>query len=320
MGKTTFLRMWHQLLRNQGFHCLLFNAWENDFSDSPLLSLIGELETSLESLKADESVGAKKAVTKVKSIGVGLVKAALPTAIKMATSGIIDLTAIKSEDLAKLAEDYAQKQLEKYKHDKESIKGFHKQLSEAVTSIAKKSKQPQLIFIIDELDRCRPDYAVQLLEKVKHLFNVPNLIFVLALDTHQLGEAVKSVYGHGIDTDGYLRRFIDLEYRLPIPDVVQFVQALSRRLGFDVLFRDRGKGANKLCENIGAFVSAKRVILEWVVCWDFDGPGFIFCLLGIVCAHSGYLIYRPMAGQASCGFGKGQPKPVLNRPLKCEGT
>src|SRR2546423_5429406 len=50
-GKTTFLRMWLQSLRNQEFPCLYFNAWENDFSDSPLISLIGEIGESIKDLR-----------------------------------------------------------------------------------------------------------------------------------------------------------------------------------------------------------------------------------------------------------------------------
>ena len=50
-GKTTFLRMWLQSLQNQGFHCLYFNAWQNDFSDSPLVSLIGEICEAIKKLR-----------------------------------------------------------------------------------------------------------------------------------------------------------------------------------------------------------------------------------------------------------------------------
>jgi len=66
--------------------------------------------------------------------------------------------------------------------------------------------QKPLIFFIDELDRCRPDYALQLLEKAKHLFNIDGIIFILALDRDQIGHSLKSIYGEGLDVDGYLRR------------------------------------------------------------------------------------------------------------------
>ena len=83
---------------------------------------------------------------------------------------------------------------------------------------ATKGDKP-IIFIIDELDRCRPSYAVELLEQVKHFFSVSGIVFVLSIDKVQLGHAVRGVYGNDrINADEYLRRFIDIEYSIPVPD------------------------------------------------------------------------------------------------------
>lgn len=76
---------------------------------------------------------------------------------------------------------------------------------------------------VDDLDRCRPDYAISVLECIKHLFSVQGLVFVLSIDDTQLNQAIKAVYGPLIDSDGYLRRFIDWKFRLPKPTVFQFV-------------------------------------------------------------------------------------------------
>ncbi|TOM29984.1 hypothetical protein CGH78_24710, partial [Vibrio parahaemolyticus] len=72
-----------------------------------------------------------------------------------------------------------------------------------------------LVVIIDELDRCRPTYAVELIEKVKHLFSVKNVVFLLVMHRQQLEVAVKSVYGPDIDAHTYLQKFINLETTLP---------------------------------------------------------------------------------------------------------
>jgi hypothetical protein len=79
---------------------------------------------------------------------------------------------------------------------------------------------------VDELDRCRPPFAVALLERVKHLFAVPGVVFVLGVHVTQLGNAVRALYGTGIDAEGYLRRIIDLTFTLPSPDA----DAFSRHL------------------------------------------------------------------------------------------
>lgn len=86
---------------------------------------------------------------------------------------------------------------------------------------------------IDELDRCRPNFAIQVLEKAKHLFNVDNIIFVLAADKSQLAHSIRAVYGQGLDVNGYLRRFIDFDYLLPSPVRSVYIKYLVTKMGFD---------------------------------------------------------------------------------------
>ena len=237
-GKTIFLKMWLQHLQNQGYPCIYFNAWENDFSDSPLVSLIGELEIAIDALVLGEKQEAIafKIYEKTKKTGAALLKSALPTAIKLATAGVFDLAAIKQVELVDLAEDIAKQQIDEYKTDKKTIVNFRKDLADLIKTISEKTKPEDrnpLIFIIDELDRCRPTYAVELLEKVKHLFSVEGLVFILAIDRQQLAESVRSLYGSGMDAEGYLRRFIDLEYRFPIPNIEDFINGQFARFGLN---------------------------------------------------------------------------------------
>lgn len=70
-------------------------------------------------------------------------------------------------------------------------------------------------------DRCRPLYAIELLERIKHIFGIDGLIFVLSIDKTQLAESIKSQYGN-IDAQTYLRRFIDMEYNLQNPSLDNF--------------------------------------------------------------------------------------------------
>lgn len=92
------------------------------------------------------------------------------------------------------------------------------------------------MLIIDELDRCRPTYAIEVLEKAKHFFNVAGMVFVLAVDNGQIRHSIKSVYGVGMDVDGYLKRFIDLPYTLPRPKKELFCKALFGRFSLDEYF------------------------------------------------------------------------------------
>ena len=77
------------------------------------------------------------------------------------------------------------------------------------------NKSCRLIIIIDELDRCKPSFSVEVLEKIKHLFSVPNVVFVLVMHQEQMEEAIKCVYGNNIDAHTYLQKFINLETSIP---------------------------------------------------------------------------------------------------------
>jgi predicted KAP-like P-loop ATPase len=97
-------------------------------------------------------------------------------------------------------------------------------LKEVISSDSEgKLEKPMFVFI-DELDRCRPTYAIELLETVKHLFDIPDLIFVIATDTEQLQHSVKSVYGEGFDASRYLYRFFNRSFSLKKPDVLEFIK------------------------------------------------------------------------------------------------
>ena len=143
--------------------------------------------------------------------------------VKKATLGLVegsDIEELKDlkDDLANDASEGISKIIEQKldRHEKETgiIEIFKRELEGFAEEIKIKTKAP-LIFIIDELDRCRPDYALEVIEKIKHFFSVKNLVFVLVMHKYQLECAVKSIYGNEIDAVTYLQKFINLECALP---------------------------------------------------------------------------------------------------------
>ena len=94
-----------------------------------------------------------------------------------------------------------------------------------------------LVFIVDELDRCRPTFAIELLERVKHIFDVPYIVFVFGLNRDELTKSLSSVYGD-INTDVYLRRFFDFEFNLPEADSSGFVTHLINRFQLEQVFHN----------------------------------------------------------------------------------
>lgn len=239
-GKTTFLRMWEQHLKNAQIPTLYFNAWENDFTDDALVSLIGEISSSIKELakNGDETQAAQYLET-AKNIGVGLLKRGIPLAAKIATAGVVDLENITEQALSVFAESMAKEQIEKYEKAKTGLKAFRKALADLAKSFSSEEDCKPLVFIIDELDRCRPSFSIEVLEKAKHFFNVENIIFVLGADKEQLGHSIKAVYGSDLNVNGYLRRFIDLDYMLPAPEKGKFANVLFKKHSFDDYFSSK---------------------------------------------------------------------------------
>ncbi len=88
-----------------------------------------------------------------------------------------------------------------------------------------------LFLVIDELDRCRPNYAIEFLEIVKHIFDIPNIIFVIATDSQQLSHAINAVYGDNFASERYLKRFFDQEYTLKTPSSYDYCYSMFKQYG-----------------------------------------------------------------------------------------
>lgn len=223
-GKTTFVTMWKDLLDNDSnynskFNTLYFNAWEHDYIKDPLLAIFSEIEIQI---KENDPL-LKQQFDKVKSKFSPYVKFATTAGIKMLTRGVLDLDKINlgennEDELVSLAEklgDFAIQEISASKNVRSELK---EELSEYQKSSGKK-----IIFFIDELDRCRPSFAIELLEVIKHLFDINNFIFIISLDKEQLSHSVSTIYGQNMDTVGYLRRFFDLDYKLPKIDSKKYI-------------------------------------------------------------------------------------------------
>ena len=199
-------------MENQGKRVVYFNAWENDFADDPIATLTSILAEQLKGSKFHR-----------------LARAAAWAAIHCATQAASDL--VKSQTgtsipfLQFLQRNKATP--DKFTERKQALGKLKNQLERLSAGVREKTDFP-LVFIIDELDRCRPDFAVSLLERVKHVLSVPDTVFVFGVNRVSLGEAISA--RHGIsDTDGYLRRFFDLELNMPLPSEYSMVLFAGRR-------------------------------------------------------------------------------------------
>ena len=223
-GKTTFVRMWQKYLEKAGYKTAYINAWEMDFTTNPLVAILGELCSLTET--------DKKAFKKV-------IKS-LPKSILLGTEGFVS-NYIGHKAIRNLFNRHKSfdEDITSYCDQKEALQQFRSELQKFITE---NCKDKPLIFFVDELDRCRPDYAVEFLERIKHFFSVDNIIFIISVDKHHLAESVKGHYGSAnIDTDEYLRRFFDIEYDLPAPELKNFCEFLFKRENFDGIQTDKEK-------------------------------------------------------------------------------
>ena len=225
-GKTTFVNMWQKYLIKEKFNALYFNVWENDFISDPLIGFIGEFKELNPTHKLDTELN------KVTNAASKIVLSMLPALVEAIAKQYIGDNAVNViKGCAQGVTDVLSKEFQDYEDQKNSIKEFREALQNFISQC--KSDKP-LIFFVDELDRCNPAYAVKVLERIKHLFSIPNIVFVLSIDKKQLCNAIKGYYGsESLDAENYLKRFIDIEYNLPEPNYEDFCNYLYIRFGIN---------------------------------------------------------------------------------------
>jgi hypothetical protein len=155
--------------------------------------------------------------------------------------GVLDLDKVQENILSNESGKAAEDLIESFKKEKRSLEKFRDSLEGAVQAIGEGEPQHPLVFFIDELDRCRPSFAIELLERVKHLFDVKNIVFVLSIDKKQLEAITAAVYGERIDAPEYLRRFIDIDFSLPSIHNKEYVRNLVKQYDFSSFFSARIK-------------------------------------------------------------------------------
>ena len=204
-GKTVFLKMWAQFLRNRRFQVAELNAWETDFSDDPLMALYAAFEDGLgrSNTKATLKTGVR-AISKIASDAIPL----LPDVAEALT-----IAKERSEPSAKA-------RLSRFRDAEKAIGEFKRALKAAT-----KGRLP-LVILVDELDRCRPDYAIRFLEATKHIFDVERIVFILGVNLSELAHSVSALYGTDFDGETYLRRFVDRSIYIPQADRVEFFENL----------------------------------------------------------------------------------------------
>lgn len=250
-GKTTFLKMWAGELRKLGLGVIFFDAFQNDYADDAFTSIAAQIITLTRDKNKEKDGRVKKFTEKALGASKILARSAIKIGVKAGTAGLLDAEDLHTvakdtaDELSGVTDKYLGEMLTKQKEQQITLDEFRKSLGELPELLytAKDGFSPQrrpLVIIIDELDRCRPSYALEILERVKHFFAVDNVHFVLGVHLNQLENSVKASYGGDIDAKTYLQKFISLPILLVDTGqrhegtaVKKFSQYASRSLDID---------------------------------------------------------------------------------------
>ncbi|MGL6496459.1 KAP family P-loop NTPase fold protein [Aeromonas veronii] len=231
-GKTWFIKRWYMELKAH-YPTVYIDAWQQDFSDDPLLTVISSIIDQLKDAtgnKVSIPDGIKPKLLGLLKLGGKLV---LKSAIKKAGWEDSDFS-VEGEDADKLVDTLCSNHKERYESI-QYLKQEIRQWVEGAVGLSKGELDYPAFILIDELDRCRPSYAVEMLETIKHIFDIPGVVFVLATDTEQLQHAIKVIYGDGFDAESYLGRFFHRRFTLGSISRREFIKqaVVDKKLHFE---------------------------------------------------------------------------------------
>lgn len=283
-GKTEFCQKLIRLMEQQhsDYQPVYIDAFRSDHSGEPLLALLAEIIKACTPEDTGEQPSEqRKEMTKKVAKAAGFV---MKTVAKAAVSHVL------KQNMEDLAEGMSQ-----IINDKQEAKNAAATVAGAATTLASHSidatidatveallkeqieaeknletlkaclkdfaEEKPIILFIDELDRCRPDYAVDMLEVIKHVFDVENVKVVLVTNTKQLRAAINHRYGVEVDAQKYLDKFLKYSFALPDKIVAPFgmIQALVSVEYFKQLIQN-----SHMASELQALIDERNLTIEFI--------------------------------------------------------
>ena len=286
-GKTVFVRQWKHQLETQGIPCIYFDAFAADYVESPFRALASAFVRAAKQAQGhdkktyDDFLNAASKVAKV------IAAPAAKIAVKAVTLGLIgsaeleDFKAVAegiAGDLSDVSASAVKTMLEEQAGDEASFEALRTSLAELPVLLAKKlgdghkktevaddEFSPSLVVIIDELDRCRPDFALGVLEVLKHFFRAERVHFVLVTNLNHLLLSVEKRYGVGEAAGEYIQKFYD--FLIPFEESEQYRSTTNASLHASRLLASMMSGAetqggSELTQNVSQIIGAYDLSLR----------------------------------------------------------
>jgi KAP family P-loop domain len=225
--------------RPEKVRCVYVNAFEFDFHHDPFVVLASAI------VSHSQAKGSKKLADFRVAAG-DVIRAGLPAVTKglvKAAAGAIgidaDGAAAKLLDaVGDATENGVDSLLDTFERTNKAATAFKSKLQ-----ILAAQEEGPLVVVIDELDRCRPTFALEMLERVKHLFDVPNVVFVLLVHSPALRSTIRCTYGVDIDPRAYLKKFISISVGVPVTAAGR--QGIEHEVTFIQSFLESQSGDNR---------------------------------------------------------------------------
>lgn len=233
-GKTFFKNKFKDMLKDEKFIVFEYDAWQNDYNNDPFESIISIIISDLE--KSKKTSGKfKKFLSDLKITSKNILQKFLPIIISILAKHYgLDEFNKYSQEIKDGTNEVSQGLLNKFDENRELEKNIDdfKKLLEGLhgqISTKKNTKNKRIIILVDELDRCRPDYAIKVLERIKHFFNIPDYIFLFFVKKDQLCDSIKHIYGVS-NSENYLEKFFDYQLEIPSPDKINFIDTIASNI------------------------------------------------------------------------------------------
>ena len=269
VGKTFVLNVFEERIRAYGregstlsrylvFH---YNCWQYDYYEEPLLAIIATILDQIDkqvTLLPPKTVEMIKAI--LKTVGISILGKAHD--IFKENTGV-DLS--KVGEIIKNSADFSARQIRNTKQFDSyfDLKQTLQKLSDTMGDLA---KEQTVVLVVDELDRCLPEYAIKVLERLHHIFDdVPNFQVVLAVDKQQLENTVTQIYGESVSVERYLDKFIDFEVKLVVGEVSDDIKVVYAQYFNSFIYKDTpSSDVNDVCTTLlkGIEIRVCKALLE----------------------------------------------------------
>lgn len=236
MGKTFFVENWHSSLLERGIPVLLFDAWRNDFFETPLTGFLSTLHEQLEQQIDPEK--RPNLVSKLKEFSLSaapfVLKGGVRVGARLLSLGIIDgdvdkVREVLTEEGVSLAETTSKELVDSFLNASSQRK-IHEALRDDFSKIVDEllaEPKDQMIILIDELDRCRPDFSFSLLEDIKQFLDIPKVNFFVFCDEDVLQAQASKIFGDKTSGEKYVSKFHSHKLKIPETLSAGFIEVFA---------------------------------------------------------------------------------------------